>query len=475
MRVCIVTEGCYPYVVGGVSGWINSLIKSMPQLEFSVLAIIPDRSYRGKFVYDLPENVVEVYEVYLNDLDWTPSKSRKPGSSSAYAPLRSLVMSKNVDWDGVFDFFLKEKRSMNDLLMGYDFFTIVSELYDKEYPEIAFTDFLWTLRSVYLPLFQALNSDFPKADIYHCVATGYAGILGCLAHHKYKSGLILSEHGIYTREREEELIKADWVKGIYKNIWIDQFKKMSQVIYDRADRVISLFDHARELQLELGCPKEKTMIIPNGVDADLFKEIPGKDPDDPFTNIGALVRITPIKDIKSLIQAFSIAKKKAPSLKLWIMGPDSEDEEYARECYDYVDYLKVEDIVFTGRINTREYIGKMDATILTSISEGQPLTILESYAAHKPVIATDVGNCRGLIYGESDDDLGEAGILTHVMNTEEMAEAMVQIATGKKRAEKMGEIGYRRLMSRYLLKDMRAAYSGLYRSIGEELGLTWQA
>ena len=105
MRVCIVTEGCYPYVVGGVSGWINSLIKSMPQLEFSVLAIIPDRSYRGKFVYDLPENVVEVYEVYLNDLDWTPSKSRKPGSSSAYAPLRSLVMSKNVDWDGVFDFF----------------------------------------------------------------------------------------------------------------------------------------------------------------------------------------------------------------------------------------------------------------------------------------------------------------------------------------------------------------------------------
>ena len=39
-------------------------------------------------------------------------------------------------------------------------------------------------------------------------------------------------------------------------------------------------------------------------------------------------------------------------------------------------------------------------TILTSISEGQPLTILESYAAHKPVIATDVGNCHGLVYGE---------------------------------------------------------------------------
>ncbi|MBQ7161392.1 MAG: GT4 family glycosyltransferase PelF [Clostridia bacterium] len=474
MRVCIVTEGCYPYVVGGVSGWINSLIKAFPGLEFSVLSIVPDRSFRGKFVYELPENVVEVSEVYLNDLDWADKKSRKPISSREYASLRSLVMSKNVDWEGVFDFFISKDRSMNDLLMGSDFFNIVSELYDKEYPEIAFTDFLWTLRSVYLPMFQALNSELPKADIYHCVATGYAGILGCISQYKYGGGLILSEHGIYTREREEELIKADWVQGIYKNIWIEQFKKMSQVVYDRAQKVISLFEHARELQIELGCPEEKTMVIPNGVEPDLFRDIPGKDPDDPYVNIGALVRITPIKDIKSLIQAFSIAKKKAPSLKLWIMGPDSEDEQYARECYDYVDYLNVEDIVFTGRINTRDYIGKMDATILTSISEGQPLTILESYAAGKPAIATDVGNCRGLIYGEQGDTLGDAGILTHVMNTEEIADAMVQIAVNKPRAARMGEVGYRRVMSKYLIKDMRAAYAGLYRSIGEEMGIAWQ-
>ncbi len=36
---------------------------------------------------------------------------------------------------------------------------------------------------------------------------------------------MVSEHGIYTREREEELIRAKWVGGIYKNIWIEQFKK----------------------------------------------------------------------------------------------------------------------------------------------------------------------------------------------------------------------------------------------------------
>ena len=67
MKVCIVAEGCYPYVVGGVSGWINSMIKSFPNVEFILLAIVADRSCRGKFVYELPENLTQVYEVYLDE------------------------------------------------------------------------------------------------------------------------------------------------------------------------------------------------------------------------------------------------------------------------------------------------------------------------------------------------------------------------------------------------------------------------
>ena len=70
MKVCIVAEGCYPYVVGGVSGWINSMIKSFPNVEFILLAIVANRSLRGKFVYELPENLTQVYEVYLDDCEW---------------------------------------------------------------------------------------------------------------------------------------------------------------------------------------------------------------------------------------------------------------------------------------------------------------------------------------------------------------------------------------------------------------------
>ena len=107
-----------------------------------------------------------------------------------------------------------------------------------------------------------------KADLYHCVATGYAGILGSMAKHFHGSSLLISEHGIYTREREEELIKASWVKGVYKNIWIEQFKKMSLLAYENADMVTCLYDYAKDLQIELGCPAEKIRVTPNGINVE---------------------------------------------------------------------------------------------------------------------------------------------------------------------------------------------------------------
>lgn len=476
MRVCFVAEGCYPYYVGGVSGWIDSMIRAFPNVEFVLLTVLAKREMRGEFAYELPENVTEVYEVYLEDVDWSGAKKRKKKrlTEKEFNGLRALVLNLKANWDTIFDLFQHRRISVDELLMGPDFLRVVTELYDKKYPEIVFSDFLWTMRSIYLPLFLVLQSEVPKADLYHCVATGYSGVLGCMAQHLYGGALLVSEHGIYTREREEELIKATWVQSIYKNIWIDQFRRMSQVAYDRAEVVTSLFDHARELQLELGCPGEKAVVIPNGIDMDRFVDIPGKTEEDKeFVNIGAVLRVSPIKDVKTMIQAFAEAKRRAPRLKLWIMGPTTEDEEYARECFDLVEALHVPNVVFTGRINVRDYLGRMDCTILTSISEGQPLTTLEGFAAHKPVIATDVGNCRGLIYGEGEDNLGQAGILTHIMNVEEIAQAMVDMAMNPERARSMGEIGYQRTVNKYRIQDMKAAYRGLYLRFAQETGATW--
>lgn len=478
LRVCLVAEGCYPYVVGGVSSWIHSIVQSFPNVEFILLTIVANRTLRGKFVYDLPENLTEVYEVYLDDVDWVRkkrgSRSKLKLSEKEFYALRSLILNQNVNWHTLFEMFRRRDISLNDLLMGEDFFRAVSDCYDLQYSQIVFSDFLWTMRSIYLPLFFVLKMDVPAADLYHCVATGYAGVLGSMAKDLYGSRVLISEHGIYTREREEELIKAKWVTGIYKNIWIEQFHKMSLLAYRDADLVTSLYAHARELQVELGCPVEKTMVTPNGIRTDRLADLPQKTQEDKeFINIGAVLRVTPIKDVKTMIQAFAYAKERQPKLKLWIMGPTDEDEEYAQECFDLVETLQVQDIVFTGRIDVRDYLGRMDITILTSISEGQPLTILESYAAHRPVIATDVGNCRGLIYGE-DDDFGEAGILTHIMNIEEIAHAMLELAGDGAKRRQMGENGYQRLMKKYRIEDMKATYEKIYMDFAGNAGLEWR-
>mgnify|MGYP005813445349 FL=1 len=206
MKICMIAEGCYPYVVGGVSGWINNLITSFPEHEFIMLAVVSDRSVRGKFKYTLPDNLTEVYEVYLNDSEWIShsKKNYKKARLSAknQAALNSLLIGKDTDWETLTRLLQNQKLSLDALLMGPDFLDAAVKSYEIKNGEIVFSDFLWTMRSMYLPLFLAMHSYIPKADIYHCVATGYSGVLGAMAKIIYPdSRLVVSEHGIYTRER----------------------------------------------------------------------------------------------------------------------------------------------------------------------------------------------------------------------------------------------------------------------------------
>ena len=465
MRICFIAEGCYPYMV-----------QIFSEQEFILLTIVANRNMSSQFAYELPPNVTEVHELYLDDVEWgSVNKHNKTRlNPKEYHALRSLVLNQDVEWDALFDFFKKKNISINRLLMGEDFYHAVLDCYNLQYPDIVFSDFLWTMRSMYLPLFLTLSMEIPRADVYHAVATGYAGILGSMGKYFYSGQLIVSEHGIYTREREEELIQAEWVQKLYKKIWIRQFQKISQVAYDRADIVTSLYQHARELQMELGCPEEKTMVTPNGINYRRLEHLAGISPEnESYVHIGAVLRVTPIKDVKTMVQAFAYAKERQPNLKLWIMGPYDEDQDYAAECFHMADMMGTQDIVFTGRIEITDYLGWMDATILTSISEGQPLTILESFAARVPVIATNVGNCKGLLYGE-DDDFGPAGIITHIMNVQEIADAMIYMARHPEERKRMGEAGYQRLMHRYKIEDMQQIYEQIYRECAKRQGLAWE-
>lgn len=463
MKIAMFVEGCYPYVVGGVSSWVQMLLEASKEIDFSIYALLPDREQSGQFKYTIPENVIEIKEGYLNDEDRVKRFRKKTKwTEDEKICFRKLIFGENIDWLGVFQFFEKPDISVNDILMGEEFFEIVQDLYIERYPQCVFTDFLWSVRSLYLPLFTILKMPVEEADCYHAISTGYAGILACKGHYLYNKPVLLTEHGIYTREREEEIIKVEWTQGIYKDLWIRYFYTLSGCIYQCASQVISLFGAAQKIQLELGCPKEKTRVISNGVYVKQFADIPEKDPDDTYINVGAVLRVVPIKDVKTMINAFALAKGKVPNLKLYIMGPTDENPEYYEECLEFIKSFQVEDIVFTGRVNVKEYLGKMDMTILTSISEGQPLSILEAMASSKPCIATDVGGCKELLYGGEKDSLGKSGLIVPVMSVDKIADAIVTLAKDPDLREDMGYNGRLRVKAFYRNEQVTKTYQDLY-------------
>lgn len=469
MRICLIAEGSYPYVTGGVSSWIHSLMNAMPEHEFIIYVIAAERKQQGQFKYTLPTNVIEVHEFFLDDHIYEEAKwgKRYYLTDVQRNSLISLVNgSNNVDWAALFELIRSNHfTNVGEFLSSKDYYELVEDLAKTKYTHVPFTELFWTVSSMILPLFMLLRGDVPKADIYHTVSTGYAGVVGALAKVIYDKPLILTEHGIYSREREEEIIKANWVKGYFKDLWINYFYTLSNSIYSLADEIITLFGRNKEIQVELGCEPERIRIIPNGIDIQDYRQVV-RTVQDNTIRIGAIVRVVPIKDIKMMIQAFALVEKKLPNVELFIMGPAEENEEYYKECMQLVQLLNIQKITFTGMVNIKEYLGNLDFLLLSSISEGQPLAILEGFACSKPFISTNVGSCRELIEGRPDDHFGPAGFIVPVMHYEEMANYMVKLCLDEPLRLEMGENGFNRVACDYTRQAFITSYKEIYRTLG---------
>ncbi|MGG3887194.1 GT4 family glycosyltransferase PelF [Brevibacillus panacihumi] len=470
MRICIIAEGSYPYVTGGVSNWIHNLVLEMPQHEFVIYAIGAQSKQRGQFKYEIPPNIIEVKETfldeYLNEEGKWGKQFRIPPEQKENIQML-LGLEGEVQWNQLFDFLRNGRfRNAADFLSSKDYFDLLDDLCQKQYSLVPFTEMFWTVRSMILPLFLAIRNEIPKADLYHSVSTGYAGVVGALAKHVHGSPLLLTEHGIYTREREEEIIKAEWVKGYFKDLWIQYFYRLSTCAYQAADHVTTLFHHNKEIQVELGCEESKIEIIPNGVDVDDYRDLPTAEEDSDI-RIGAVVRVVPIKDIKTMLQSFAVIKREIPQAEFTIMGPYEEDEEYYEECLQLAAALELADVTFTGSVRVKDYLGKMDILVLTSISEGQPLAILEGMACSKPFVATNVGSCKELLYG-LNDGIGPAGLITPVMHYEQIAQAVIQLSRNRELREEMGRNAFQRVRKFYRQEDVVAGYRTLYESLGGE-------
>lgn len=232
--------------------------------------------------------------------------------------------------------------------------------------------------------------------------------------------------------------------------------------------VTTLFETNRLLQIELKCPPEKIAVIPNGVNAGDFDACLNRKESEPVT-LGAILRVVPIKDVKTMLLAFDIVKQSVPKARLKIMGNCEEDPVYYQECVDFLAELGTEDVEFFGLVNIKEHLPKVDLLLLSSISEGQPLALLEGMAAGCPFVATNVGNCRGLLEGEREDDsFGPAGLVVPVMNSEAMAQAILRLLQNPALLRRMGQAGRQRVKAYYTREGMLAAYRDIYKRLEEE-------
>ena len=65
--VCMVLEGTYPYVKGGVSTWVHDLIGNLPEVRFALAHVAPERGTYARKLYSPPANVVALSDLYCRE------------------------------------------------------------------------------------------------------------------------------------------------------------------------------------------------------------------------------------------------------------------------------------------------------------------------------------------------------------------------------------------------------------------------
>lgn len=472
MKICILAEGSYPYIFGGVSNWVSQLISDMKDVEFIIVSIMPSKHEDKEYKYILPDNVSAVHTIYLQgykEYNPTPKKREPRLSNQEILNLKKFIRFDNsIDWDMVADSICNQDKLGNpiEFLHSRLFWDLLVEYYEEMCPEEGFNQFFWTIRSMFLFFLTIMQSQLPEADLYHAVSTGYPGLLGLIATRKYKKPFIITEHGIYAREREEDILKANWVQGIYKKMWINFFYFIASGAYDVAGQVMSLFSRSRDIQLSLGSRPEDTVVIPNGLNV---KDIAVKRKKHDTLNVAAILRIVPIKDVKTMIRSFLLVNKKLANSRLYLIGPYDEDKDYYEECVELVKDLGLEEeIIFTGRADIKDYLPIIDILLLTSISEGQPLVILEGNAFGIPFVSTDVGACKEMLNGTDGDTFGPSGVIVPPVSPAETANAIVKLLKDEPLRKKMDESGKKRVRKYYKQSDLIQQYYDIYKKFVEE-------
>lgn len=205
---------------------------------------------------------------------------------------------------------------------------------------------------------------------------------------------------------------------------------------------------------------QRVSVIYNGIDVEQFAAPPHRPPRDTL-NITSVGRLVPIKGYDVLIDAIEMIRDM--NVKVTILG---DGPERTRLC-NLVSQKNLNNIInFPGASNDiAKHLSYADAFVLSSHSEGLSCSIIEAMSASLPIVATNVGGNRELVFPEKN------GYLTLPSNATDLSSQILKLASlDPKQRQAMGLCSNTLAKERFSLKKMVSEYNKLYyHAIGNNL------
>jgi L-malate glycosyltransferase len=176
--------------------------------------------------------------------------------------------------------------------------------------------------------------------------------------------------------------------------------------------------------------------------------------------VGNIAGLTKQKDIFTFIDTAQKIKSKNTTnhpIKFFVIGDGSLKEEL-------ISYTKTKglenDIIFTGfRNNVNELLPEFDVFLITSITEGLPLSVYEAFACKIPVVATDAGGINEVVKN------GETGFITAIKDAEKLSNYVLELLHNKDLKEKIVTNAYSLVEKNHDLEVMKQKYHSFYSSL----------
>jgi glycosyltransferase involved in cell wall biosynthesis len=235
-----------------------------------------------------------------------------------------------------------------------------------------------------------------------------------------------------------------------------------------ADRVMINADAiGRFVAAEEGCPRDKMVLIPNGVREEALappadgrgkrREL-GLPLDAPV--VGAVSRLAWKKGISHLVQATPRILESAPDARVVVAG----DGPLRGELLAEASALGVRDrVLFLGsRDDTVELMAAFDVFALPSVVEGMSNALIEAMAVGRPVVATDVGGNPEVVVD------GQTGFVVPKAAPDQLAAAILKLLGAPELAAEMGAAGRRRVIQHYRVEAMARQIEAMYRALLRE-------